>query len=462
MSTQIETIKLIHPHQALAWLNRWIELPDRWYSEDREELYAVKNCIIQQWVTDNSMAANRIIQRDSPAIAGMRGEIATGGNNLSHLNLYNNLWHQEISASPNFKYYHILNDFENGDIFVPLPTEVSKELETEYQQKITAYRNAEADYEKAHEQYLDRVALLNKELHDRTPLIKEILIGVKKKAVKKQEISQIKEVLTSLKYKTSDIRFWMKIQKIFQKNNISTPSIAIPVAPCRPKLPERPALCEHISSENYIEGTIDSVDEAIAWARTALGNPTLSLYELGDAVEKIEKYIGNEELALSKRIAIDIFREVLNGTLTKPIDIYDQLTTVSLDYEAAIGMYTYSDRRSRESVHANFSRWHEINLDLHGYWLIEFVSTIDPEICLHIPYRKAVDFMDIKNLPIEVSTQENFGRAMTEAEQKLYPVEGLLNILSLSKTNFPHELHKYFPPIDDRYFYDDDEDDYND
>jgi hypothetical protein len=67
-STANPPIESLNPHQILTLIVKWARLKNYWFQGDRDELYALKDRFIQQWVEDGSMFAKAILQRESVAI----------------------------------------------------------------------------------------------------------------------------------------------------------------------------------------------------------------------------------------------------------------------------------------------------------------------------------------------------------------------------------------------------------
>jgi hypothetical protein len=154
----------------------------------------------------------------------------------------------------------------------------------------------------------------------------------------------------------------------------------------------------------------------------------------------LEKYISDRALNYLKVEALKIFQKVLDRQLTGAEEIYDKLTELPLDY-GAIGMNTYLNFQSGQTVHAQFSKWHQLNLDLTGYWLIEFQSKIDRSILFQIPYAKALSMgFNLDGLPEKDSSQDSFEPDITRAEQQQYPILKLLKILGMTAQYFPQRL----------------------
>jgi hypothetical protein len=184
------------------------------------------------------------------------------------------------------------------------------------------------------------------------------------------------------------------------------------------------------------------LDDALSWARTVLTNPQLELEDVNDKLidTELEQYINDDVLNYLRIEALKIFQQVLDRQLIGRQEIYDKLTELPLDY-GGIGMNTYSNFQSGQTVHAQFSKWHELNLDLTGYWLVEFESKIDPSILFQIPYATALQMgFDLDSLPEKDSSQDSFEADITLAEQKQYPILKLLKILGMTAQDFPQEL----------------------
>jgi hypothetical protein len=304
-STANPPIESLNPHQILTFIVRWARLKNYWFQGDRDELYALKDRFIQQWVEDGSMFAKTILQRESVAITGMKQSLKNAGYYLKHLNYRGDDWWDTLALAKDFKHWETLVNF------IELKQRETQEL-----------------------------------------------------------------------------------------------------------------------------------DDALSWARTVLNNPRLELGAINDSLidSELEKYIADDALDYLRIEALKIFQNVLDRQLTKASEIYDRLTELPLDY-GAIGMNTYSNFQSRQIVHAQFSTWHRINLDLTGYWLIEFESKIDPSIKFQIPYANALAMgFDLDSLPDKDASQDSFEPDITLAEQQQYPIAKLLKILDVTTDYFSQGL----------------------
>jgi hypothetical protein len=312
MSNRIDTLNHENPplesldrHKILTLIVKWARLKNYWFQGDRDELYALKDRSIQQWVEDGSIFPQAIVRRESVAITGINHQLKNGGHDLKHLNYRGKDWWDTLALAKDFKHWEILVDF------VELKERSTQEL-----------------------------------------------------------------------------------------------------------------------------------DDALSWARTVINNPQLELGDINDSLidSELEKYISDDALNYLKIEALKIFQEIIDRQLTGVQEIYDRLTELPLDY-SAIGMNTYSNFQSGQTVHAQLSKWHQINLDLTGYWLIEFQSKIDPSILFQIPYPTALSMgFDLDSLPEKDSNQESLEPEITLAEQEQYPIVKLLKILGISPQDFPQRL----------------------
>jgi hypothetical protein len=188
------------------------------------------------------------------------------------------------------------------------------------------------------------------------------------------------------------------------------------------------------------------LDDALSWARTVLNNPHLEFGAINDNLiySELEKYISDDALNYLRIEALKIFQNVLDRQLIKAEEIYDRLTELPLDY-GAIGMNTYSNFQSKQIVHAQFSTWHRINLDLTGYWLIEFESNIEPSIKFQIPYANALAMgLYLDSLPHKDANQESLEPPITLAEQQQYPIVELFKKLGMTTHDFPQGIRNRF------------------
>lgn len=200
-------------------------------------------------------------------------------------------------------------------------------------------------------------------------------------------------------------------------------------------------------SKDKDEYATSDIEAALDWARETLNQPNLKVSDITDDMEcTLEHNVAEEALEKMRFEAVEIFKKVVNGELNDPLEIYNQLTNLDLDYAYAIDMNSYSDHYGN-TTHSNFSRWHEINFSPTGHWLIEFESKVDSIITFHIPYDRAESLKLIPpNLPKEESKQDTFGRPITCSEQKEYPISQLLKMLGKKPEDFPHGLQKHKRP----------------
>lgn len=304
-NSQYLSIESLNSHQVLTFIVKWARLKNYWHQADRDELYGLKDRLIQQWVEDGSIFAKAILQRESVAITGMKHQLNNAGYYLKHLNYRGDNWWDTLALAKDFKHWETLVDFV--------------------------------------------------ELQQREP----------------QEL-----------------------------------------------------------------------DDALSWARTVLNNPCLEIEAINDRLidSELEKYISDDALNFLKVAALKIFQQIIDRQLIGVQAIYDKLTELPLDY-GAIGMNTYSNFQSRQTVHAQFSKWHQLNLDLTGYWLVEFESKIDPSIIFQIPHTNALAMgFNLNSLPDKDSSQDNFEPEITHTEQQQYPIVKLLKILGVSPQDFPQRL----------------------
>lgn len=96
-------------------------------------------------------------------------------------------------------------------------------------------------------------------------------------------------------------------------------------------------------------------------------------------------------------------------------------------------------------------------------WLIEFKCVEQPDITFHLPYNDNKDKFSVARVPYEFSSVENFGRAISGSEQKVYPIKELVKIIGCEASDFPYGLEEYERPIryyrNWNYWEDEDEDD---
>jgi hypothetical protein len=450
-------ISELHPHQVLALVNRWAKLKGYWYDRDLDALYNLKDQLIKTWVDSGSMSATKIIRRESPAIAAMKVEIASGGSNLSFLDSFNGDRWERLSPSDSFVHLDPLVDLVNDQIQVPLDSETQTALMEEY-------ANLKAEYEISKRQYdADKVARkearqefqkeFQKNFKSYLPQVRKALLNLLERTRKKQAKGNIKQALHWIESESpiKEKQFAVIISLLRQKNaRVRGINKIVPTSepePQKPLEPLKPKLYREIDVEEYVRGgyQLPNLEAAISWAKEALGKPDLGIADIDDCLVNcdLEDIVSEEALQVWREDAISIFERVLSGDLASPREIYDCLTALPLDYSDAIGM-NYSRDLWGNIVHRDFSKWHQINLSLTGRWLVEFQSNIDSSVIFHVPYDRAKSvYPNLSDLPSEFSEQEKFGREISISEQKDYPIVELLKILGRNANDFPYKLENY-------------------
>ncbi len=435
-------ISQLHPHQALALINRWIKLKGYWFHEDRDALYKLKDDCILEWVKEGTMIPTKVIERETEAIKGMNHQLATGGADLEPLDRWGNGWNEFLEASQYYCYYDTLSNFAGGEIIIPLPQEEQDRLLGEYNQ-------AEEEYKRSHDLYCKNLKELNSRL-SQPKLYRKLALELETFSVslQKSKQNQLVQPIQWLKTGSLTINQAQPLLKLLKRIKFPIDSLienTLTVHPVKElQEPQKPVLARTIDSEGYVPGSISHVEEALSWAKERLGNSSLRCADFSEdfIFGVIEPIVAEDALEILKSKALDIFQDALKKKNLSPKEVYESLTGLRLDYEDAIGMRSYTNRW-HDTKHADYSKWHEINLSFTGGWLVEFESKADASICLHIPYDLAKNRIPVESLPREFSEQETYGRGITPSEQKAYPVAELLAILGKNPSDFPCELKRY-------------------
>lgn len=434
MSTPISQL---HPHQVLVLINRWIKLKHYWFHEDRDALYKLKETLIKEWVEEGTMAPIKIIQRETKAIIGMREQIEINGSGLEKLDAED--WDERLYASEWYCHYEALRDFANEFVSIPFPPEEQEKLLLQYEEVKQRYESEISLYMRKHNEF--RAKLLQSESCIQLAGEIEKAYSQFKSKKKTGDLKEAIKWLNTGQLTTGQIN---AVWRLINRYSISLEGFEVLEEP--QKLAP-PALEQKIDAGSYIPGTIPHLDAAIAWAKEQLNDPDLSICDINHDFlsEYLEMIVAEDALETLRAKALEIFQGVLDQRMPDARKVYDALTELTLDYEEAIGMPThYRDRRRWNSQeHGNYCRWHEINLSCTGAWLVEFQSKVDPSVCLHLPYDPIKSEAMIQSLPFGFSAEESFGREITIAEKREYPIADLLAILGRSVDDFPMNLQKY-------------------
>ena len=435
-------VSQVHPHQALALINRWIKLKGYWFHEDRDALYKLKDDCILEWVKEGTMIPVKVIERETEAIKGMKQQIANGGADLEPLDRWGSGWNEFIEASQYYCYYDTLSNFAGGKIIVPLPQEEQDRLLGEYSQ-------AEEEYNRSRNLYNKKLKELNSQL-SQPKLYRKLALELENfsLSLQKSKQNQLSQPIQCLKTGSLTINQAQPLLKLLKRIKFPIDSLienTLTVYPVKePQEPQKPALAQTIDSEGYVPGSIPHVEEALSWAKEKLGNSSLQYADFSEdfIFGVIEPIVAEDALEILRSETLDIFQDVLKKKNLSPEEVYESLTRLRLDYEDAIGMRSYTNRW-HDTKHTDYSKWHEINLSFTGGWLVEFESKTDASICLHIPYDLVKNRIDVEPLPHEFSDQVTYGREVSPSEQKAYPIVGLLAILGKNPSDFPCELKRY-------------------
>lgn len=436
----------LHPHQALTLVNRWAKLKGYWYQNHLEALYTLKDKLIFQWVDQGSMVVNKVIQRESLAIAKMKAEIDSKGAKLEHLDPLGFDWENTLSHADHFHHWAVLQDLVNGEIQVSFPESIQSQLQQAYRLKLVEYEQQMLVYLEAQRRDQKRWLQYQKNFRHHVADIKKALQSVLESTSKKKGIGEFRQALSWLDSGSISDKQAHQIIEVLKKHQISVhcPDGILPQVVEEPIAPEPPILYTELQPSLYIVGSLPEIEAAVDWARSVLDQPHLQVSDINeDWVNQLEDRIANDALNTLKALALQVFEQVIQGELTDSQAIYNALTALPLNYSEAIGMES-SRAQWEDTKHREYSRWHEINLSLTGFWLVEFQSKIDPSVSFHIPYDRAIALgFNPQNVLVGTSDQLSFGREISVAEQQDYPIQELLNILGKEVDRLPRKLRKH-------------------
>ncbi len=418
-------VNQLHPHQALALINRYAKLKNHFYYADIDVLYDIKDSKIQEWVKAGEMVATKVIQRANYTFDAMKATIALDGENLEP-------W----------------DDYFDTDSFVPEDVQpILRSLWDLVENGVCIFRD-KILYESELVEYLAVKAIYDAEIQRRKPIQSEY-----SKLCNRWESLRWDSVCKWAQEKkltppTNSQRKRNRFIAYAQKLGFSYPPIGV-TKPVFAKLacPQAPKKEEYVTAGDYQIGMDEEVDAAITWMKNfapEIGETIDEDYNLWDSeipslIEVCYRQISHKETIAT---ALNVMREALSGKFTTK-ELWDKLSDLRIDYENAIGMKCNYNFRSRSQQHRGYSKWHEINFSLSGYWLVEFQSTVDPTVMFHVPYDRVS--VEVNKLPVVQSDQEQYGCEISEEEQNNYPLLSLLSILGYTEYDFPHDLKKYVP-----------------
>lgn len=378
-------MKSLHAHEALVLANRWAKLQDA-HPTDIKKFYTLRDEKIASWIAEESVVMTRILCRQSKPLKSMKAAINSEYILIEHLNY--NRWQQD-KKSERVKYWKMMESIayeEGGGVLVPLPETERKQLNEIYNKKL-----------QLHKQSKKKVTAKNKQ---------------------------------GSKTKNSEL------------SDRSSPT----TIPRKPSLPE---LFTLISFEECLELKIPEVVKALKWARSLLNQPELSISDIDiDLVSEIEQAIIKEDLESLNNQAYIIFQQTINGHLA-PIEVYERLTALNLDYSETLGLKCRQDRFGNNHV-LDFGSKHELNLSLTGLWLVEYQSVLFPEIFWYSRY-DCVPKPQIAHLAQIEIDQDELIQELSIQEQQTYPIANLMQILHISIDDFPRKLKKYLPKFNLEY-----------
>jgi hypothetical protein len=428
------------PLQALALVNRWAKLKGYFWYDDKDALYDLKDRKIAEWVTSGKMIPTFIIRRESPVFTAMREQIANNGADLDTLGYCDRLDDWNLTDEER-KWYQVLVDFCcNGDYEVSFPEDIIERRQADYQNQLKIY----LELKKLH----DNEVKLRQPAIDEYNKLQNQWTSRKAEAAKKWAKENHQKIARSNSGKSLKKDWIERLERQgfnFEEQSPTHPFSGIPLAhPC-PKKPQERELTYTVEPETYIPGSIEEIEDAIRWARTRVGKVP-DYHDLSEDFVycTLEPALREMELERTKILVLNVFKKVIKGEIIDPQSICSELTKYAISYEA-LGMNDFTDRWGN-TEHGEFSKWHEINLSVTGYWLIEFQSLEDSSITFHVPYDRRNSLLinfDRKSLPVIDSDRECYGREISVQEQLDYPLAELVRILGMEPEDFPYELKQY-------------------
>jgi|GEM_PF-2915031 len=423
-------VNQLHSHQVLALINRYAKLKNYFYYADIDVLYDIKDSNIREWVKAGEMVATKVIQRANYTFEAMKTTIALHGEPLEP-------WD---------------DDHFDTDNFVPEDVQpILRSLWDLVENGVCIFRD-KLLYESELVEYLAVKAIYDAEIQRRQPIQSEYSkICNRWKSLRWDSVckwAKENKLNPPTKSKRKRDRFIAHAQRL----GFSYPPIGV-TKPVFTKLicPKAPEKEEYVTASDYQIGMDEEVDTAIIWMK----NFAVEIGEIIDADYKcwnsciptlVEDHYRQVSHQKATATAIEVMREALFGRLTAK-QIWDKLSDLRIDYENAIGMKCRYNFQIKSQQHRGFSKWHEINLSLSGYWLVEFQSTVDSTVIFHVPYDRVsiISAVEVNQLPVVHSEQEHYGCEISEEEQNNYPLLSLLSILGYTEYDFPRGLKKYVP-----------------
>lgn len=428
------------PVEALALVNRWAKLKSYFFYDDRDALYALKDREIAKMFKAGNLIAVKVIARESDAIKHMKAAVANSGRDLDFMGYPNAI---DFLDKEEEVHYRLLADLVSGcGIDVEYPEDIYQLWIDRLQPELEAYRIAQAEYDTEKNRRKPILDQYQKDLDDWNKAKQE---AAKQWAQEKDLALKHSKSGKSLK------KDWLeRLEKQGFCFEVPKPVYPFPNQLVCPKKPAYPSKTYNIESfEQYVPGSIEAVESAIAWAKEIYGDRFPTEYHKIDddfICCELDSAICELELDAMREQAIEIFQQVINGDLVEPKLIWDKLTDINLDYQNAIGMKCHFDRRNWDRYsHADYGEWHKINLSPTGHWLLEFQSTEIADITFHVPYDRIPSLKLGFNVDImpRVEAENKMGREISIQEQNDYPLPELLAILGSSASDFPHGLQNY-------------------
>ena len=425
------------PVERLVWLNRWAKVKD-FHKEDTDLLYSVKDKKILEMVESGTMAATKVVVRQSPApIQKMRVAIANKGADLTLLNSDCSM--HDILNDDEYQHFRLLDGMADFDFGFDLDysEEVYQSMIAPLLAEIEAYKKAKATYDAELEIQKPILQQYSKDCADWHELKKQAAIVWARQNKVKMKFPNIN------KQPTKKSLQWLENQgfKFDIPKPVKPVTLTSLISPTHPKIPSRQY---KVYFKTYIPGSIQQVEDAITWAREYCEVPD-DYTNIDDDFICFDLEVAIRDCHLEKQInfALGIFELVSRGELKNPKDIWMLLTNIDLDFEEAIGMRCFTDYRNNyENRHADYNMWHQINLSITGYHLIEFQSQEIPEIIFHAPYDRVAtwDVPILINLLPQVEDCSKMGREIRSEEKEVYPLADLLPYFGLSVFDFPYSL----------------------
>jgi hypothetical protein len=417
----------LHPHQALCLLNRWTR-GSHLAKEDTTVYHALKEHQLKLWAEE--FPPVRIIRRPSRLMKALAFQLERDCMDLQPLNIGSG-HHDALAFSPNHTHWKTLHQAVHEGVPVSLPQEVfNRRLET-YQQELQAYEDQLREHQE-HQDKFDQAALHLRSNLDKLDRVLEALQEDKTSPLQKWARATRHDFLPRLTDRQVAV-----IGRMFRRFEVpgfpDIPPFPYPPVPPQPPVDHHLIPLEEADPEDY-----PALQAALQWASGVQGS-LVTPSTLNQALQRLQLKVKREAMIVLRRKAEEAFQRILTEDLN-PEEVYTLLTALPLDYES-VGIRAFVEDGVR--VHGAFTDWYRTRLNLRAHWLIEYESSIDEGVILHVPLS---DSPLVDTLPH--TTDACFGGGISRDERRFYPAVDLALLLGWELEDFPFRLEDQHPPSD--------------